>query len=105
MITNHPLLRMAWPNRKDFRQAVRCVHTKRLLHATQRPAHHSRVGWSGKPPLALPDQQPDVSKQVAAVEVSNGSGFEDRNDRQGELEAAMCALRIAVMEMRSHDAE
>ena len=73
--------------------------------ATQCPTHHSFIGWFGKPPLPFPNQALDESGQLATVEIANCAGFKYRNHRQCALDAAMDALRIAVMKMRSHDAK
>ena len=72
---------------------------------TQCPAHDSWVYLSGKPPLALPNEAPDGFRQITTVEVANRAGFKHWDYRTGALDAAMYALRIAVVKMRAHDAK
>jgi hypothetical protein len=90
------------------RAAVKCsqwlarrVSPNRLV--TQGPAHDSWVGWFCKSPLPLPNEAPDRSGQLTAVEVANC--FKHWNHRKGALDAAMHALRIAVVKMRAHHAK
>jgi len=72
---------------------------------TQCPTHHSWIGWFGEPPLACPNQALDGSGQLATIEIANGAGFQYRNHGQRALDAAMDALWIAMVKMRSHDAK
>ena len=69
------------------------------------PAHESWVYLSGKPPLALPNDAPDGFRQITTVEVANRAGFKHWDYPTGALDAAMYALRIAVVKMRAHDAK
>jgi len=72
---------------------------------TQCPTHHSWIGWFGEPPLACPNQALDGSGQLATIEIANSAGFQYRNHGQRALDAAMDALWIAMVKMRSHDAK